>query len=65
MELFVEFKKETQSDPFQDLPDGRMKGRETGNGNKTHGQCILYAANQLAYQHQLFTFSLVICGKQT
>ena len=64
MELFVELKQDTQSDPFRDLPNGGMQERRSINGNKTRGQCLLYAANQLAYQHRLFAFSLVICGKK-
>ena len=64
MELFVELKQDTQSDPFRDLPNGEMQERCSINGNETRGQCLLYAANQLAYQHKLFAFSLVICGKK-
>ena len=67
MELFVEFKYETQHDPFQDeiaaAADSTME-RSSINGENTRGQCALYAANQLAYQHRLFAFSLVICGKR-
>ena len=67
MELFVEFKYETQSDPFQDetaaIADATIE-RGSINGENTRGQCALYAANQLAYQHRLFAFSLVICGKR-
>jgi len=63
MELFVELKRDTSSDPFRDLEDGKMEERDTINGDNTRGQCLLYAANQLAYQHRLFAFSLVICGK--
>jgi hypothetical protein len=64
MELFVELKHDTQCDPFRDLGDGEMEERETINGDNTRGQCLLYAANQLAYQHRLFAFSLVVCGKK-
>lgn len=67
MELFVEFKYETQHDPFQDDIAGAADSaieRSSINGESTRGQCALYAANQLAYQHRLFTFSLVICGKR-
>jgi len=64
MELFVELKHDTQSDPFRDLGSGEMEERDTINGDSTRGQCLLYAANQLAYQHRLFAFSLVICGKK-
>ena len=64
MELFVELKQNTQSDPFRDLPEGEMQERCSINDNNTRGQCLLYAANQLAYQHRLFAFSLVICGKR-
>lgn len=64
MELFVELKHDTQYDPFRDLPDGEIEERDTINGDNTRGQCLLYAANQLAYQHRLFAFSLVICGKK-
>ena len=67
MELFVEFKYETQYDPFQDetamVTDSTIE-RSSINGDNTRGQCALYAANQLAYQHRLFAFSLVICGKR-
>ena len=64
MELFVELKRDTQYDPFHDLQNGEMQERESINGGNTRGQCLLYAANQLAYQHRLFAFSLVICGKR-
>ena len=64
MELFVELKQDTQSDLFRDLSEGGMQERCSINGNNTRGQCLLYAANQLAYQHRLFAFSLVICGKR-
>ncbi|KAF9784080.1 hypothetical protein BJ322DRAFT_1125579, partial [Thelephora terrestris] len=64
MELFVELKHNTQNDPFCDLSDGGMQERCSINGNDTRGQCLLYATNQLAYQHRLFAFSLVICGKK-
>jgi len=63
MELFVELKHDAPSDPFRDLENGGMEERGTINGDNTRGQCLLYAANQLAYQHRLFAFSLVICGK--
>ena len=64
MELFVELKHDTQCDPFRDLANGEMEERDSINGGNTRGQCLLYAANQLAYQHRLFAFSLVICGKK-
>ena len=64
MELFVELKFDTQCDPFRDLSKDEMEERDTINGHDTRGQCLLYAANQLAYQHRLFAFSLVICGKK-
>ena len=64
MELFVELKHDTQCDPFADLSNGGMDERDTINGHDTRGQCLLYATNQLAYQHRLFAFSLVICGKK-
>ena len=64
MELFVELENEAQSDPFQDLSSGEMEERDTIKGDDTRDQCLLYTANQLAYQHRLFAFSLVICGKQ-
>ena len=63
MELFVELKHDTQCDPFRDLPNGEMEEADSVNGDNTRDQCITYAANQLAYQHRLFAFSLVICGK--
>ena len=65
MELFVELKHNTLSDPFHDLSDSKMEERDSILGNNTRGQCLLYAANQLAYQHRLFAFGLVICGKKT
>ena len=64
MELFVELKHDMQYDPFHDLPNGEMKERDSISGDNTRGQCISYAANQLAYQHRLFAFSLVVCGKK-
>ena len=64
MQLFVELKHDTQHDPFRDLANGEMEERDSINGDDTRGQCLLYAANQLAYQHRLFAFSLVICGKK-
>jgi hypothetical protein len=64
MELFVELKHDAQCDPFRDLANGEMEERDSINGDNTRGQCLLYAANQLAYQHRLFAFSLVICGKK-
>lgn len=64
MELFVELKHDTSSDPFRDLPSDDMEERDSISGDETRGQCLLYAANQLAYQHRLFAFSLVICGKR-
>ncbi|KAF9648968.1 hypothetical protein BDM02DRAFT_3095524 [Thelephora ganbajun] len=63
MELFVELKHDTQCDPFRDLANGEMEW-DSINGDNTRGQCLLYAANQLAYQHRIFAFSLVICGKK-
>ena len=63
MELFVELKRDTLYDPFHDLRGGIMEERDSINGSDTRGQCLLYAANQLAYQHRLFAFSLVICGQ--
>lgn len=63
MELFVELKLEALSDPFRDLRDEKMEERDSNQGNNTRGQFLLYAANQLAYQHRLFAFGLVICGK--
>ena len=64
MELFIELKRSTLSDPFYDHPNGNMEERYSNDGNETRGQCLLYAANQLAYQHRLFAFSMVICGRQ-
>jgi hypothetical protein len=64
MELFVELKRDTQYDPFRDPRTGGMEERNSINGHNTRGQCLLYAANQLGYQHRLFAFSLVICGKK-
>jgi len=64
MELFAELKHDTLSDPFRDHASGEMEERDSINGDNTRGQCLLYAANQLAYQHRLFAFSLVICGKR-
>jgi len=64
MELFVEIKHDILSDPFRDLANGEMEERDSINGDNTRGQCLLYAANQLAYQHRLFAFSLVVCGKK-
>ena len=64
MELFVELKHDTQHDPFVDLSDGEMEERDTIKGDNTRDRCLLYAANQLAYQHRLFAFNLVICGKR-
>jgi len=67
MELFVELKHETQCDPFQDETTAAVDftiERSSINGDNTRGQCTLYATNQLAYQHRLFAFSLVICGKR-
>jgi hypothetical protein len=64
MQLFVELKRDTQMDPFRDLANNRMEERDSDSGNNTRGQCLLYAANQLAYQHRLFAFSLIICGKR-
>ena len=68
MELFVEFKNETQHDPFQDDTiteyTTTTAERNSISGENTRGQCALYAANHLAYQHRLFSFSLVICGKR-
>ena len=64
MELFVELKHDTQCDPFRDLTNGEMEEQDTINGDNTRGQCLLYAANQLAYQHRLFAFSLIVCGKK-
>ena len=67
MEMFVEFKLDVYSDPFRDpgpvpaAPDVSIE-RNSDNGAKTRGQCALYAANHLAYQHRVFAFSLVICG---
>jgi len=63
MELFVELKHDTTFDPFRDLGNGGMEERYSIDGDHTREQCLLYAANQLAYQHRLFAFSLVICGK--
>ena len=66
MELFVEFKHDKQYDPFRDETveaDSTIE-RSSINGENTRGQCALYAANQLAYQHRLFAFSLVICGRR-
>jgi len=63
MELFVELKHDTTFDPFRDLENGGMEERYSIDGDHTREQCLLYAANQLAYQHRLFAFSLVICGQ--
>jgi len=64
MEFFVELKHNTQCDPFRDLGNGEMEEMYSINGDNTRGQCLLYAANQLAYQHRLFAFSLVVCGER-
>ena len=64
MKMFIELKSNVQSDPFRDLPDGHVEERDSKGGGETREQGLLYAANQLAYQHRLFTFSLVICGKR-
>ena len=64
MELFAELKHDTQYDPFPDIPNGEMEERDSINGDDTHEQCFLYAANQLDYQHRLFAFSLVVFGKK-
>ena len=67
MELFAEFKHGTQHDPFLDETTGAPNStieRSSINGDNTRGQCALYAANQLAYQHRLFAFNLVVCGKR-
>ena len=64
MQLFVKLKKHTHHDPFSDLPGGGMEEEGTKSGHETREQCFLYAANQLGYQHRLFAFSLVICGKR-
>ena len=63
MELFVELRHDTTCDPFRDLENGGMDERYSTNGDNTREQCLLYAANQLAYQHRLFVFSLVMCGQ--
>jgi len=63
MELFVELKHDTTFDPFRDLGNGGMEERYSIDGDHTREQYLLYAANQLAYQHRLFAFSLVICGQ--
>jgi len=66
MELFVELKHDTHCDPFRDetVDAGSTIERRSIDGENTRGQCALYAANQLAYQHRLFAFSLVICGRR-
>jgi hypothetical protein len=64
MELFVELKHNAQCDPFCDLANGEMEERSSINGHDTRGQCLLYAANQLGYQHRLFAFSLIICKER-
>ena len=64
MELFAELKREAQCNPFQDLEDGETEERDLIGRNNTRGRCLLYAANQLAYQHRLFAFNLVTCGKK-
>ena len=64
MQLSIELKRDTLADPFRDISDDNMEERNTITGNETRGQCLLYAANQLAYQHRLFAFSMVICGKK-
>ena len=64
MQLPTVLKRDTQYDPFCDLPDGGMEGRDSINGNRTRRKCLLHAQSQLAYQHLLFAFSLVICGKR-
>ena len=65
MELFVELKQYASCDPFRDLKNGEMEDRDTVDGDDTHDRCLLYATNQLAYQHRLFAFSLIICGEKT
>lgn len=62
MQLSVELKHNAKSDPFDDLPDGGIGEPESRMGSETFNQCFQSAANQLAYQHRLFAFSLVICG---
>ena len=62
MELFIEIKHEPKHDPFCVLPGGGMDEHGTQDGDNILGKCLLYAANQLAYQHRLFSFSLVVCG---
>ena len=64
MQLFVKLKTHTYYDPFRDLPDGGMEEERSNSGHETRRQCFPYAANQLAYQHRLFVFSLVICGNR-
>ena len=64
MEMFVELKHDAPGDPFRDFPNGEMKEWDSINSDNTRRQCVLYATNQLAHQHRLFTFSLVICGKK-
>ena len=63
MELFVELKHDTTFNPFRDLENGGMEERYSIDGDHTREQCLLYVANQFAYQHRLFAFSLVICGQ--
>ena len=62
MELFIEIKHEPKHDPFCDLPGGGMDEHGIQDGGDILGKCLLCAANQLAYQHRLFSFSLVVCG---
>ena len=64
MQLFVEIKHHTQNDPFRDIEEDGMEGRDSRKGHETRGQFLLYAANQLAHQHRLFPFSPVLCGKR-
>ena len=64
MQMFIELKLSANSDPFCDGSDGGLTEHDTILGNQTRGQSLLYAAGQLAYQHRLFAFSLLIFGNK-
>ena len=60
MELFVEFKREDGSDPFND--DGSPFEKVFDTARKTRGEIIRYSTVQQIWQFRTWTFSVAIFG---
>lgn len=62
MALYVEFKKDSESDPFRDDQPSDTPQALNIHGQDTQGQLISYALQMFRYQHRTCLYSIVVMG---